>query len=79
MLFGAAAPELEQLVEADSYPGTVLCCEGLEQAVKLGVKQAQQHNASNILLSPACASFDQYRDFEERGNHFKQLIQNMQA
>jgi UDP-N-acetylmuramoylalanine--D-glutamate ligase len=26
-----------------------------------------------VLLSPACASFDQYSDFEARGNHFRQL------
>ena len=27
-----------------------------------------------MLLSPACASFDQYRDFEERGEHFRALV-----
>jgi UDP-N-acetylmuramoylalanine--D-glutamate ligase len=27
-----------------------------------------------VLLSPACASFDQYRDFEARGDHFRQLV-----
>ena len=27
-----------------------------------------------ILLSPACASYDQYRDFEERGEHFRSLV-----
>jgi UDP-N-acetylmuramoylalanine--D-glutamate ligase len=26
-----------------------------------------------VLLSPACASFDQYADFEQRGAHFRQL------
>jgi UDP-N-acetylmuramoylalanine--D-glutamate ligase len=28
-----------------------------------------------VLLSPACASFDQYSDFEARGDHFRQLVQ----
>jgi UDP-N-acetylmuramoylalanine--D-glutamate ligase len=27
-----------------------------------------------VLLSPACASFDQYEDFEARGRHFKELV-----
>jgi UDP-N-acetylmuramoylalanine--D-glutamate ligase len=27
-----------------------------------------------VLLSPACASYDQYRSFEERGDHFKALV-----
>jgi UDP-N-acetylmuramoylalanine--D-glutamate ligase len=28
-----------------------------------------------VLLSPACASYDQYRDFEARGEHFRALVE----
>jgi UDP-N-acetylmuramoylalanine--D-glutamate ligase len=27
-----------------------------------------------VLLSPACASYDQYSDFEARGEHFRELV-----
>jgi UDP-N-acetylmuramoylalanine--D-glutamate ligase len=30
-----------------------------------------------VLLSPACASFDQYRDFEARGDHFRELVRGL--
>jgi len=30
-----------------------------------------------ISLSPASASFDMYKDFEERGNHFKELVMKL--
>ncbi len=31
-----------------------------------------------VLLSPACASFDRFRNFEERGNTFKQIVMEIQ-
>ncbi len=55
-------------------------CHKLDKAVfkafKLAIKDLKKGNVEKpiILLSPAAASFDQYKSFEERGNHFKQLF-----
>jgi UDP-N-acetylmuramoylalanine--D-glutamate ligase len=50
----------------------------MERAVELAAKDASYSQAEEpvILLSPACASYDQYRNFEERGQHFKDLIRS---
>jgi UDP-N-acetylmuramoylalanine--D-glutamate ligase len=67
-LIGEAAKQL-----AEDLHGTVPLhqCGDLEAAVKAATEAAQPGDV--ILLSPACASFDQYRDYEERGEHFRRL------
>ena len=74
ILFGAGADELASLAKAAGYPGELLQCPDLESAVNLAAAAVQRKHASALLLSPACASFDQYRDFEARGEHFRSLI-----
>jgi UDP-N-acetylmuramoylalanine--D-glutamate ligase len=50
-------------------------CGTLEKAVK---KAAELSSAGDtVLLSPACASFDQFSDFEQRGNIFKTLVRKL--
>jgi UDP-N-acetylmuramoylalanine--D-glutamate ligase len=52
--------------------GIIPCvaCETIPAAVLAGFRGAQDGDV--ILLSPGCASFDQYRNFEERGEDFRQ-------
>ena len=47
-------------------------CGTLDVAVKAAAGDARP--GETVLLSPACASFDQYRDFEARGDHFRALV-----
>jgi UDP-N-acetylmuramoylalanine--D-glutamate ligase len=47
-------------------------CGDLEAAMRLATQAAEPGEV--VLLSPACASYDQYRDFEERGEHFRSLL-----
>ncbi|HLB80298.1 MAG TPA: hypothetical protein VJJ77_07320, partial [Dongiaceae bacterium] len=37
--------------------------------------QAERRQGAVVLLSPACASFDQFTDFEDRGNAFRRLVE----
>ncbi|TMM09457.1 MAG: UDP-N-acetylmuramoyl-L-alanine--D-glutamate ligase [Actinobacteria bacterium] len=47
----------------------------LERAVRTAAAAARPGQV--VLLSPACASYDQYRDFEERGEHFRRLVREL--
>lgn len=42
--------------------------------LEAAVRRARESDATNILFSPACASFDQFRSFEHRGDVFRQLV-----
>ncbi len=44
----------------------------MEEAVKLAFSLARP--GDTVLLSPACSSFDQYNNYEERGRHFKEVV-----
>jgi UDP-N-acetylmuramoylalanine--D-glutamate ligase len=48
----------------------------LDRAVELAARDAEASDVSEpvVLLSPACASFDQYRNFEVRGDKFRELV-----
>jgi UDP-N-acetylmuramoylalanine--D-glutamate ligase len=67
-LIGEAAEQLEQ-----DLGGTVPLhrCGDLEHAVEAASKAAQP--GDTVLLSPACASYDQFKNFEERGDRFREL------
>ncbi|MGQ0526499.1 MAG: UDP-N-acetylmuramoyl-L-alanine--D-glutamate ligase [Alphaproteobacteria bacterium] len=52
--------------------------ETLDVAVQEASRAAQEsRQAATVLLSPACASWDQYSSFEERGDHFSTLVQQL--
>ena len=70
-LIGEAGGELAHALEAT---GTTLIQAGdLETAVARARAAAEPGDV--VLLSPACASYDQYRDFEARGDHFRALVE----
>ena len=69
---GKAGPDFAALLEG-RVP--VEQCETLDRAVASAAAKAEA--GDTVLLSPACASFDQYRDFEARGDHFRALVEGL--
>jgi UDP-N-acetylmuramoylalanine--D-glutamate ligase len=49
----------------------------LERAVAEAATAVQPGDV--VLLSPACASYDQFRDFEHRGEEFRRLVENLKG
>ena len=56
---------------------TLHACDTLANAVALGWQHAAQAPALGVLLlSPACASFDQFRGYTDRGEQFQALVKS---
>lgn len=76
ILMGVTAPKIEAAVTScegyDPQELTILHASSMQEAVQLAKKSAGEGDI--VSLSPACASFDLYPDFEARGRHFKELV-----
>ncbi len=72
-LIGQAAAELARALDGTGVP--LPRVGDLEHAV--AAARAGGRPGETVLLSPACASFDQYRDFEARGEHFRTLVEGL--
>lgn len=74
VLMGKDAPLLEQAI---SDLVKTVRVENMKQAVRTARNLAQR--GDTVLLAPACASLDQYRDFQERGRSFADEVRSMGA
>ena len=78
ILCGATADAIEKTVrECPDYHGSpeIVRCESLEDCVKTAYKRAVRGDI--VTLSPACAAFDQFANFMERGKAFKKLVMGL--
>jgi UDP-N-acetylmuramoylalanine--D-glutamate ligase len=66
---GEAADLFERLLSPHM---PVKNCGKLDEAVREAARDAEA--GDTVLLSPACASFDQFRDFEDRGDQFRGMV-----
>ncbi|QYU70091.1 UDP-N-acetylmuramoyl-L-alanine--D-glutamate ligase [Leptolyngbya sp. 15MV] len=66
---GEAGPRFAELLEPHIHvERSELMCEAVQRAA------AAARPGDVVLLSPACASFDQFRDYERRGEHFRTIV-----
>jgi UDP-N-acetylmuramoylalanine--D-glutamate ligase len=72
LLIGAAADKIEDHLHGDV---SIVKCGTLEGAVRHAYASAR--SGDTVLLAPACASFDQFENFEHRGREFKRLVNQL--
>ena len=74
VLIGETAGKIEESLRAAGYQ-QILRADSLRDAVMTCRQIAE--DGWNVLLSPACASFDMFKDYEERGRVFKRIVREL--
>lgn len=79
VLMGQTAPRISQALAAAGYGHSVTIAGDLEDAVGKARDMAARAVSSGgtVLFSPACASYDMFRNFEERGKMFKTIVRSL--
>ena len=72
LLVGAAAPKI-----AAQLQGAVPLVDSQTIQAAVAYAYAHGHAGDTVLLAPACASFDQFESYEQRGRVFKQIVQGL--
>lgn len=76
VLIGKTAVKIKNTAEKMGFTDTLIV-EDMESAVREATRKAGA--GDTVLLSPACASWDMYKNFEERGRHFKECVKKLGA
>ena len=74
MLLGRDAPIIEEAARKAGFTN-IYNCKDMPSCVRKAAELAKP--GQKVLLSPACASWDMYDNFEQRGRHFKECVKEM--
>lgn len=74
VLIGQTKEKIKEAAEKHGFHDIILC-KDLKEAVKVCEEKAQPGDA--VLLSPACASWGQFDNYEQRGDMFKEYVRNL--
>lgn len=74
ILMGATGNAIEEAIRQNSNL-PIFCVKNMDEAVKKAFEIAEEGDI--VFMSPASASFDLYKNFEERGNHFRSLVEKL--
>ncbi len=75
VLVGATAPKIKAaLIESPDYKGTPEIIESDTFEAAVNAARTTAKSGDIVILSPASASFDMFKNFEERGNYFKDIV-----
>lgn len=75
VLIGVTAGQIEEALRKAGY-GHIRRASSMQEAVE--ICRSLSRPGGNVLLSPACASFDMFEDYEQRGRIFKQIVNELQ-
>lgn len=75
VLLGKTAPAIKAAAETKGFQ-RIIMAKDMEECVREGFKAAKP--GDTVLLSPACASWDMYQNYEQRGEHFKNCVRGLE-
>ena len=74
ILFGRDAFMIQEAMDKAGYKDYVFC-KNMDECVRKAYELAEE--GDTVLLSPACASWDMYDNYEQRGQHFKECVRRL--